>query len=41
MRICFVSSGGKYEFYFGHGVPAMQENSLDPENPEAVVNENL
>jgi hypothetical protein len=26
---------------FDHGVPAMQENSLDQENPEAVMNENL
>jgi hypothetical protein len=26
---------------FDHGVPAMQENSLDPENPEAAMNENL
>ncbi len=40
-RIRFASSGGKFEFYLGHGVPAMQENSVDPENPEAVVNENL
>ena len=26
---------------FDHDVPAIQENSLDPENPEAVANENL
>ena len=41
MRIWFASSGGKFKFYFGHGDPDMQENSVDPENPEAVVNENL
>jgi hypothetical protein len=26
---------------FDHGVPAMQENSLDQENPEAAMKENL
>ena len=29
MRILFASLGGKFEFYFGHGVLAMQENSVD------------
>ena len=41
IRIRFSSSGGKLEIYFGHGVPAMQENFVDPENLEAVMNENL
>jgi len=39
MRIQFGLSGGKFEILFRSWFPAMQENSVDPENPEAVANE--
>ena len=39
MRIQFGSSGGKFEILFWSWFPTMQENSMDPENPEAVANE--
>ena len=39
IRACLI--GRQIRIPFDHGVPAMQENSLDRENPEAVMNENL
>ena len=41
MRIQSGSSGGKFEILFWSWFPAMQENSVDPENPEVVANENF
>jgi len=39
MRIQFGSSEGKFKILFWSWFPTMQENSVDPENPEAAVNE--
>jgi hypothetical protein len=39
IRACLI--GRQIRIPFDHGVPAMQENSLDRENPEAVMNENF
>jgi hypothetical protein len=41
MRIQACHIRWQVRILFDHGVPAMQENSLDPENPEAAMNENL
>jgi hypothetical protein len=39
IRACLI--GRQIRIPFDHGVPAMQENSLDRENPVAAMNENL
>ncbi len=39
IRACLVRR--QVRILFDHGVPTMQENSLDKENPEAAMNENL
>ena len=39
IRACLIRR--QVRILFDHGVPAMQENSLDQENPEAAMNENL
>jgi len=39
IRACLIRR--QVRILLDHGVPAMQENSLDPENPKAVINENL
>jgi hypothetical protein len=39
IRACLI--GRQIWIPFDHGVPAKQENSLDRENPGAVMNENL
>jgi hypothetical protein len=38
IRACLI--GRQIGIPFDHGVPNMQENSLDREIPEAVMNEN-
>ena len=39
IRACLI--GRQIRIPFDHGITAMQENSLEQENPEAVMNENL
>ena len=41
MRIQACLIRRQVRILFGHGVTAMQEIFLDPENPETVMNENI